>query len=347
MCTKSNFTSLGISSMKSTTTLKKPVPDTLRADIYFQLSRMEAAGFSALQGFELLKKTHRKAFKQIQLLQHHLKAGRSIAESGYRAGVFTESDKDLLDAGENSGNLSIIYQQLARHYEQKVKRLKKIKSKSYLPFAILVIALFVQPLPALVVGEMSALDYLMISGGRLFKIVLLFYFMIKLPFWLTQGRLQFLGLRNIVYQLQLKLPLISSWLKTRQINGFFQSLGLMLTAGMPILDALPKAVITINNPLLRNQFEPVLLATASGGGLSSALSAVNDIDYPSIQMLLVGEQSGKLAETMLHFTKIKSENIEMQEDSLAEWLPRLFYFIVVCWVGASLISNGPVGSVPL
>ena len=321
--------------------------DKLLADIYFQLSRMEEAGFSAMQAFELLENSNPQAAKPIRLLQRYLKAGRSIAESGYRAGVFTESDKTLLNAGETSGNLKIIYKQLASHYEQKASRSKKIKSKSYLPFAILVIALFVQPLPALILNEMSVLDYLTISVGRLFKIVLLFYFTIKLPFWLTQGQLQFPGMKQVVYQLQLKLPIFSSWIISRQINALFRSLGLMLTAGMPILDALPKAVLTISNPILRNQFKPVILATENGQSLTEALTDVNAIDSQTLQLLLVGEKSGKLAETMQHFTKIKSENIELQEDSLAEWLPRLFYFMVACWVAASLISNSQVSTITL
>ena len=308
---------------------------------------MEEAGFSALQAFELLENSNPKAAKPIRLLQRYLKAGRSITESGYRAGVFTESDKTLLNAGETSGNLQIIYKQLASHYEQKARRSKKIKSKCYLPFTVLVIALFVQPLPALILNEMSVLDYLISSVGRLVKIVLVFYFTIKLPFWLTQGQLQFLGMKQVVYQLQLKLPMISSWIISRQINAFFRSLGLMLTAGMPILDALPKAVLTINNPILRNQFKPVILATEKGQSLTEALTDVNSIDSQNLQLLLVGEKSGKLAETMLHFTKIESENIELQEDSLAEWLPRLFYFIVVCWVAASLISNSQIGTISL
>jgi general secretion pathway protein F len=327
---------------------KKPtVSDKLRADIYFQLSRMEEAGFSALEGFELLKKTNPKATKAIQLLQYHLKAGRKIADSGYRAGIFTASDKDLLNAGESSGNLQIIYRQLASHYEQKVKRLKHIKSKSYLPFAILIVALFVQPLPALLANELSGFDYLGVSVGRLFEIIVLFYLLIKLPFLLTQGWLQFLGLKSMIYKLQLKLPLISGWLKNRQINAFFQSLGLMLTAGMPILQALPKAVETFKNPILKNQFKPIIQVTSNGQSLTDALGAVDEIDSQTVQILLVGEQSGKLAENLLHFTDIQAQTLEIQEQSLAEWLPRLFYFIVVCWVAISMINQGPIGSVPL
>ena len=74
---------------------------------------------------------------------------------------------------------------------------------------------------------------------------------------------------------------------------------------------------------------------------------MNAIDSQTLQLLLVGEKSGKLAETMQHFTKIKSEDIELQEDSLAEWLPRLFYFMVACWVAVSLISNSQVGTISM
>ena len=130
------------------------------------------------------------------------------------------------------------------------------------------------------------------------------------------------------------LKLKEIWVISCQINAFFRSLGLMLTVGMSILDALPKAVLTIRNPILRNQFKPVILATENGKSLTEALTDVNAIGSLNLQLLLVGEKGGKLAETMLHFTKIKSENIELQEDSLAEWLPRLFY----CLLGGCFLN---------
>ena len=315
------------------------VSSECRADIYLQLSRLEDAGFPAQQAFELLQKTNYKYHNQLQQLQRYLKSENTIAESGFKAGIFSEFDQDLLQAGEASGNLGGIYKQLASYYAQKVKRSRKIKSQCYLPFAILIIAFFVQPLPALISNEISRLDYLVVSVGRLFKIALFFYITVRLPFWLTHGRLRFIGLANLVYQLQFKLPLISSWLIKRQVNEFFRSLGLMLAAGMPILDALPKALNTIANPVLKLQFEPLMLATRQGSPLVDALLEVDEIDGRIIQLLLAGEKSGKLAETMLHHTKIETGNIELQEDLLAEWIPRLFYFMVTVWVAYSIIGS--------
>lgn len=310
-----------------------------RANIYLQLARLEDAGLSVQQAVELLQKSNHKLHKQLQQLRRYLKSGSTIAESGFRAGIFSASDKDLLQAGESSGNLGSIYKQLANYYGQKTKRARKIKSQCYLPFVILIIALFVQPLPALISNEISGLDYLMLSVGRLFKVALFFYIIFRLPFWLTQGRLRFIGLANLVYQLQFKLPFISSWLISRQVNEFFRSLGLMLTAGMPILDALPKALNTIANPVLKLQFEPVILATRQGSQLVDALLNMREIDDQTVQLLLAGEKSGKLAKTMLHHTKIETEKIELEDDLLAEWLPRLLYFMVAVWMSISIIGR--------
>ncbi len=324
-----------------------PLSANALADVYLQLSSLEQAGLSVQQTFDLLKNTDQKINGRIQQLQKYLKLGRSIAESGVKAGVFNASDKDLLTAGESSGELGNIYRQLAEYYTGKAKRARRIKSQCYLPAITLIIAVFLQPLPALITSKISGLDYLLVSVGLLFKIALFAYILFKLHFWLTKGWLKFLGLGNLIHQLQFTLPLISSWMIERQINRFFQSLGMMLTAGLPAVDALTKSINTISNPLLRNKFEPVISSAFKGESLTDALTEVSEIDRQSIQLLLAGEKSGKLAETILHLSNIENEKINLQEELLAEWIPRVFYFIVVCWVAFSIIGNNPFRPIPI
>lgn len=327
--------------------LPSPLSANTSADIYLQLSSLEEAGLSTQQTFDLLKKTDQKIQGRIQQLQKHLKLGRTIAESGVKAGVFNTYDKDLLAAGESSGKLSNIYRQLAEHYAGKAKRARRIKSQCFLPAITLIIAVFLQPLPALVTSEISGMDYLLSSAGLLIKIALFLYTLLKLPYWLTDGGLKFLGLGNLIHQLQFKLPLISSWMNSRHINVFFQSLGTMLAAGLTATDALPKSINTIRNPLLKNKFDPALSKIFKGQSLTDALIEVTEIDRQTIQLLLAGEKSGKLADTILHFTKIETEKISLQEDILAEWLPRAFYFLVVCWMAISIVEKNPFKPIPL
>jgi len=77
--------------------------DELLANLFLQLSRMEIAGFPAQQAFELLEKTGSNHHRCLKQLQQYLKAGKSISEAGFMAGVFNCIDSTLLAAGESSG----------------------------------------------------------------------------------------------------------------------------------------------------------------------------------------------------------------------------------------------------
>ena len=193
------------------------------ADLYLQLARMEDAGMSHTQAFNCLIETGYPHSAKLYKAINYLQPGRPIAESGYRAGLFSQLDRELISAGEISGKLGDIYQQLARYYADKTRHIRKIKSQLFFPFSILLLALLIQPTPALFTGSISVLDYLF---GSFAYILLLIYSIWRLPYWLTEGGLAFLGLRRIIFKLQLTLPLIAPWIIRRQHKEFLLILGL-------------------------------------------------------------------------------------------------------------------------
>jgi len=310
------------------------------AQLYHQLSCLERAGFAAQPAFGLLRVKDAKVNRNISKLQRHLKAGLSIAESGYLAGLFNEIDKELVHAAECSGKLATLYQTLAGYYGDKSRRWKKIKGQLYLPAFVLVAAVFIQPVPALVLGTISGQDYLSATVGQLVKFISLLYITCKLPFWLTTGCLRFLGLKGLVYWLQLELPLLSSWTINRQINRFLQILGLMLDAGLPIAEAFPKALATSKNPILIKRFYPATALLVGGLSLTEALSGCKEISRPILQLLLSGEKSGKLVETLMRLTRLEAEKIQIEDELLTEWIPRIVYFLISAWMAFSIIGSG-------
>ncbi|PHS69687.1 MAG: hypothetical protein COB23_05315 [Methylophaga sp.] len=314
-----------------------------RANIYWQLCQLEQTGFSAQQAFGLLQQTDKKTAKNIQQLQKYLQQGKSIAESGFKAGIFGLFDKGLVLVGEESGQLGTIYQQLAEYYANKTKRMKYIKSKLYLPLVLLILAIFIQPLPSLIATEITGLVYLARTIGLLFKITLGLYIIYTLSKWLTYSRLQYFGFGQLFSTLQIKLPIMAKWVISRQINDFIYSLGLMLSAGLPMLYALPKAVATIKNRVLRSQFSLTASSIEQGNSLTETLSHIPAINNEIIYQLRIGENSGSLAQTMLHFTKIEAEKINMQENLLAEWIPRVIYLAIIITMAFSIIGSHPFG----
>ena len=314
-------------------------PDIVQlADLYMQLARMEEAGISHAQAFNILIETGNPLSTSLHKTVRYLQSGRPIAESGYRAGLFSQLDRELIAAGEFSGKLGDIYRQLARYYGDKARHIRKIKSNLIFPLSILLLALLIQPIPALFVGSITAMEYILGSFGMFTYLMLLMYITWRLPYWLTEGRLRFLGLRQIIFQLQLTLPLIAPWIIRRQVKEFLLILGLMLDAGVPMLEALPKAADTVKNAILAERISKANHAIQSGSNLTAALGQIKEFKPTTLQIIAIGEQSGKLATNLLHFARLEAEAISLQEEMLAEWLPRLIYTAITVWMAYSIIA---------
>lgn len=149
--------------------------------LFSQLKNLETSGVPVFQAFDILMQRDTKLNKQLVLMRKQLKSGRPISEAGFRAGIFDETHKTLIHAAESSGCLAEIYGQLARHYSELSLRIKKLKSRLYFPALILVVSLFVQHLPELIGSEISGLDYLKLSVGRILVISMNLLLLVRLP----------------------------------------------------------------------------------------------------------------------------------------------------------------------
>jgi general secretion pathway protein F len=244
-----------------------PLSHRQLAFLFSQLKQLETAGLAADQAFSLLIKSEIKLKRPVLAMQHQLAAGRPISEAVFRAGIFNDTLKTLVHAGESSGNLTAVYGQLADYYRGLDRRANKIKSRLLLPALIFAIGLFVQPLPALVAGKISGVAYLQLSLGRLLVIGVGIMLLLRLP-----AILRGLGGEKAWHRLQLRLPMVSNWIIRRQINGFLVILAMMLEAGIAFAAALPKATAAINNRALREQFGSALALLGTGASVTECLT---------------------------------------------------------------------------
>jgi general secretion pathway protein F len=72
----------------------------------------------------------------------------------------------------------------------------------------------------------------------------------------------------------------------------------------------------------------------------AALRLVTVIKPSTLQIMASGEQSGRLADTLLHFTRIEAESSALQDDALTEWLPRLVYGVIAGWMAYAILTSG-------
>lgn len=304
------------------------------AKLFFQLKQLESTGLPAFQAFAMVMQTDVELKMHLTRMQQQLKAGKPISEAGFRAGIFNDTHKTLIHAAERSGKLIEVYGQLASYYTALDDRIKKIKSRLYFPALTLMIALFVQPLPALVTSQISGFDYLQLSLGRLLIIASGIFVLVRFS-----SIIRGIGLETALHRLQLRVSIVANWIIKRQINQFLFILGMMLEGGLAFAEALPKAVNSINNTCLREKFNPALDMLTTGTSVTDMLAKVPIINAKILQIVNSNEQSGKLAFGLLHFSQQEAEAIGLQDDALAEWLPRLVYSIIAIGMAYSLLGN--------
>lgn len=308
-----------------------------RAGLFAHLAAMERAGVPidrALASLNLGAR-HEAAVKRLRQMVEN---GRDLASSGQLSGVFTPLESSLVRAAQEAGALAHIHEQLAQRYDEQARHAADLVSRLLLPAGVLVLVLTVKPLPALIGGSLSVAGYLaavvlpvlalcaLLSGAR-----------VLWRRW-QQRRTERPGQFD---DLLLALPVLGSLQRRADLRNYCDSLGLLLEAGMPVLDALPRASSAMNNPRLRRDFASLAPRVAAGQSLARAFEGLS---FPGKAMLIgvlnAGEATGRPGEALLHFARLQAQQLAASEQMLASWAPRLFYLAVAIWMAYGLLTGG-------
>ena len=315
-----------------------PLKFDVRADLFGQLAVMEEAG---LPFDKALSVTRLPPNVQARLtnMRKYFRLGLGVADAGLKGGLFTPLEASLLRAAFNAGSPSRTYRRLSSYYSRRAARVAAMKSRMMLPMAMIVIAIFVKPLPSLVAGTLSA-------GGYLLKCLLPLIALGGIAYLFTEGprRLQPISsaFRNIpLERAWLSAPLFGSMSVRRNVRDFFDSLALLLEAGMPILDALPIAVDAVRNQALQQRFSQVKPRIEAGASFAQAVGELSFVGRTkAYAMILTGESSGKLPEMLFRYSEDETAAINRFDDLVAEWIPRVVYTSAALSIGYGILSSG-------
>ena len=316
-----------------------PLPLQVRADLFLQLSVMERSGLPPDKAFALLNLPVNLK-DRVSVFRRLLAKGSDISSAGLKSGLFSDLETHILRAACSAGSPERTYHRLATRYAHQARQAALVRSRMTMPLVVLLIALAVQPLPALVAGSITASGYLL-SIMRPFVAlggcVLLYRFVAQ--------RLSVLTDHPSPVQVSLssmltRLPLFGVMVVRKNVRDFYENLALMLEAGMPMFDALPIAVNTVTLCTIRNDFARIQPMMERGSTLSGAIATLQfQGRYPAHSFVVTGEGSGSLPEMMLRFADGESEAVTRYQTQLADWLPRLFYAMVAGWMAYQILNQ--------
>jgi type II secretory pathway component PulF len=139
-------------------------------------------------------------------------------------------------------------------------------------------------------------------------------------------------------RLKLRIPLIGPVVRAAALGRFARTLGTLVKSGVSLLPALKIVENTIGNQILAQQVASVAEETRGGDSLATPLRKLGIFPRTMIQMIDVGEQTGKLDEMLLKVAEIEERQMRARTKILISLLAPALILVVGALVGFMVIA---------
>lgn len=321
---------------------------------YIQFSNMINAGITILAAlYTLNKQMENRALKEIiGDIARRVEGGESLSQAlSNHQGVFPKLFVNMIKAGEVSGKIDTVLLRYAEFYEHQIDLKQKVTGALFYPVILLcvgvsvilfivttIIPQFAQlytkagiklPVPTLIVynAGIAIKHYWYMLAVGIAAIAAGIHFYSKT----VQGRF-------IVDSLKLKIPVIGSLYRSVAITRFAKTLGTLLESGVPILESLDITKNVIGNAILEHTIANVRTAVERGERMSVPLKVSEEFPPYVVEIIAVGEESGKLDEMLGKIADFYDRNVSYAIKKLTTIIEPVFLIIMGCMVGFIMAS---------
>jgi type IV pilus assembly protein PilC len=321
-----------------------------------QLSTLQDAGLPILRSLQILEQQQKPGLMKAIIggVAEDVEGGASLSDSMAKyPKAFDKLYVNMVNAGEAGGVLDLILARLADFMEKSQRLKKKVIGAMIYPAVVISIAIaivsmimiFVIPkfeeifrdfkvsLPAvtqylLIVSRWFAQDY----GWAyvLFSPIALLLFLKLLR--MSEGG------RYAVDVVKLKIPILGSIVGKSVIARFTRTLGTLISAGVPILDAINITKETAGNEVYARALAKVHDAIREGESFADPLRASKVCDAIVVNMVDVGEETGDLDKMLLKVADNYDSDVDVLVGSLISILEPVMVVVLGLIVGFIVIA---------
>ena len=318
-----------------------------------QMSILLKSGCEITQILNILHKESdkkiKRALKQVSL---NIQNGNSITDSFEKTNLFSNFFINMLRAGELSGNIDTIMNDLANYYESEEKLKSKIISISIYPIILIIMSIisgffilvFVIPnfeMIFLANGiEPPLLTKVLISLSRFIRINYIYIFLVLLSsilliYYLIKYNPKVKYMND---KLKLKIPFVKDLMILIITTRFCRALNILIESGIHIINAIEISSKVIDNYLV---YEKLLISREyirRGNQISYSISKVDIFSNTFVSMLKIGEESGRLDDTLRVTNDFYSEELNTKIDKVMKLAEPTITVILGLVIGLFIIA---------
>ena len=312
-----------------------------------QLSTLQDAGLPILRSLRILEEQQKSGtFKKvIGYVGDDIEGGATLSEAmGRFPRAFDRLTVGMVAAGETGGVLDLILSRVADFMEKAQKLRSRVRSALVYPIVVLsaafiillllmkyVIPQFEGVLKEMVEGELNPVTttVLGISDWIAYRFgwLILLLVPVGVIFVLKLVR-QFRVGRFVLDTIKLKLPIIGSLSGKIAVTRWTRTLGTLIGAGVPILDAINTSQETTGNEVFSNMLGNVHNSIRQGDTFAGPLRQSKTVDLIVSSMVSVGEETGDLDKMLLKVADNYDEQVDVMVGSMMSLLEPIMILVL-------------------
>jgi len=321
-----------------------------------QLSTLQDAGLPILRSLQILEQQQKPGLLKAIVggVAEDVEGGGSLSESMARyPKAFDKLYVNMVNAGEAGGVLDLILARLADFMEKAQRLKKKIIGAMIYPAVVITIAIGIVTMIMIFVVpkfeqifkdfkvKLPGATVLLLTISRWFANDYGWIYMIAAPVaiisLLKLARMSEGG-KYAVDVVTLKIPIIGSIVGKGTIARFTRTLGTLISAGVPILDAINITKETCGNEVFSRALIKVHDAIREGESFADPLRATKVCDAIVVNMVDVGEETGDLDKMLLKVADNYDNDVDVLVGSLVSVIEPVLVVMLGGIVGFIVIA---------
>ncbi|MEA4900443.1 type II secretion system F family protein [Desulfitobacterium sp.] len=319
-----------------------------------QLAMMIRSGANLVRGLDILKaQVEDKRLKSVlKIIFEGVSRGNSLSQSMRDCkGALPDLLVNLVAVGEESGSLDTVLTSMAEYYERENFIRKKISSVAVYPVILTLvliglIILFINViLPSIAdlmtqTGQSLPLVTQILINSAMFLKTNAFYLLLGFVAALfAYKRISLIPrVRYFIDDVKLHIPVLGKNIHNIIIARFARTLALFLHSSIPIVTILNSMETIMGNKVPSQALARIKEKVMQGDTLTSAFGEEQFFDPLVIQMMSIGEETGRLEELMGEIANHYDRSVEIGIARMTALIEPIFTVVIGVFAGIMIIS---------
>ena len=321
-----------------------------------QMSTLVNAGLPLMRALRVLQRQEKNVALRDAVVQmaESIESGSTFAEAlAAHPKIFDRLFVNMVKAGEIGGVLDVVLARLAEFQEKAEKIKGKVKSAMTYPIVVLVMALsilmflmtYIVPkfadifgdlmggkgMPMLTQFVMNASSVMVHRFPVVLIVIVVLVVVIKLLARTDKGRY---GLD----QFKLHAPVFGTLISKNSISRFTRTLGTLMSAGVPVLQALNIVKETVGNEVISKAVVTIHDAVKEGENMAPPIASSKVFPPMVVSMVEVGEETGALPDMLMKIADSYDDDVDNAVAAMTSIIEPLLIIFLAVVVGTIVIA---------